>query len=76
MSTFTKSQAGKYTHEQATAATTWNIAHKLGMYPVVDVYCVDGGSLQRVMPLEVIYVDVDNCQVTFFSAQSGFAAVA
>lgn len=76
MSTFTFSRSAKYTHEQATAATTWTITHDLGMYPVVDVYCVEDGSLQRVLPLELIYVNDNSCQVTFFSAKAGFAAVA
>ena len=64
-----------YHHEQATASDTWTIAHGLKDYPVVDVYVMHNGDLQKIIPSAVNYVDLDTCIVVFTTPYSGYATV-
>lgn len=73
--TITRKVATVYTHTQGTASTTWSIAHNLGQYPIVDVYVTSEGSVQKIIPNGVTYVDANNCTVTFTSARAGHATV-
>jgi len=54
---------------QGSPSAIWNITHNLGKYPAVDV--VDTGG-SAVIPT-VMYIDVNNVQLTFGSATSGKA---
>lgn len=67
--------ASLYKHEQDTASDTWTIVHNLGMYPCVDVYTLIDGTLSKVIPDEVTYVNAATCVVTFVEPISGFATV-
>lgn len=60
---------------QAAPAATWNINHGLGGYPVLDVYITANGSVQKVLPQAVTYVDDNNCTVTFSTPLAGFATI-
>jgi hypothetical protein len=61
-------------HTQSSAATVWTFTHNLGYrYPTVTVY----DSMSRVViPQVVESTDVNTIQITFPSAQSGYASAA
>lgn len=65
-----------YTHVQSTEATTWNIQHNRGRNVVIDVYITVDGTQQKILPLGVTLVDLNNATVTFSTARSGMARVA
>lgn len=65
-----------YNHVQSTAATSWSVKHNLGDYPIIDVYIQAGdGTVQKVLPASVQYVDANTATVTFSTARAGFATV-
>jgi len=45
---------------QATPSAAWSINHELNCKPVIDVFANLNGSIQKVFPLEIIYVDDNN----------------
>lgn len=53
----------------------WTIKHGAPGYPVVDVYVEAFGSLQKIVPLEVRYVDNFTTEVHFSVPRTGFATV-
>ena len=64
-----------YRHEQTTPSTIWTIAHGLGMYPIVDAFVTYNGELQKIIPAAVTFIDANTVQLSFTSAQSGYATV-
>jgi len=58
---------------QATPSVAWSINHELNCKPVIDVFANLNGSIQKVFPLEIIYVDDNNVVVTFTAPESGGA---
>ena len=62
-------------HVQEQPATVWTIKHGAPGYPVVDVYVEAYGSLQKIVPLEVRYVDNFTTEVHFSVPRAGFATV-
>lgn len=70
-------EARKYTHEQATAATTWTITHNLGLdYPVVDCFVDNGGPLEKTIPYSMVITSPTVVTITWTSARAGMALVA
>jgi len=67
--------ASSYTHFQETPAIEWVIPHMLGVYPIADVYVDSAGELQKIIPLEVIYVDPNTCRIEFSNPTAGFVTV-
>lgn len=68
--------ATSYTHDQETAASTWNITHNLNtMAPIVDIWVMFEGAKQKMLPLAVKAIDMQNCQVQFTVPRAGTAAV-
>lgn len=67
--------ATAFTHQQTTAATTWTIDHNLKDYPLVDVFISVNGTLTKIIPSSLVYVDIDVCQVNFTEPQVGYATV-
>ncbi len=63
--------ATSYTHVQETAASTWNVVHSMGVYPIVDVYIMVGGEITKVFPT-VTFDDENTLTVTFATNQTGF----
>lgn len=56
---------------QNPGATTWNINHNLNSFtPLVNVYNL---SYRQLIPAEIISVDANNTQITFSTAQAGYA---
>lgn len=67
------SGSGSFIHTQSSAATTWNIAHNRNQqYVNVTVY---DGSDQVVLPSTITATDEDNMEITFPSAQTGYAVI-
>lgn len=58
-----------YTHNQSSAATTWNITHNLNKYPSVTATLSTGQKGYG----DVTYIDENNLTITFASAESGKA---
>lgn len=65
-----------YEHTQDVAASTWVVPHKLGVYPIVDVFIDDNGTMKKIIPLSVEYTDAGTVTISFSSAQAGIAMVA
>lgn len=62
-------------HVQQDPAATWAITHGNPGYPVVDVYVNVADTLQKVIPLEVVYIDEYNVEIRFSEPRAGFATV-
>ena len=62
--------------EQSTPSDTWVLVHNLKDYPIVDVYVMHEGELQKMLPNEVVYTDLDTCTILFTQPYSGYATVA
>lgn len=62
-------------HTQSEAATDWLIQHNQGSYPIVDVYVPSDGSVQKVLPESIQYIDPNTVKVTFTIPTMGFATV-
>lgn len=60
-----------YTHTQASASSTWNVAHNLGKFPSITV--VDSGN--SVVVGAISYTDSNNLTITFNSSFSGKAYI-
>jgi hypothetical protein len=69
----TTSAAKSYQHIQDTASTTWSINHNLNNYPIIDVMVDVNGLLTKIIPHEVLVIDMNNCQITFSIPYSGQA---
>lgn len=68
--------ANSYTHEQASAATEWNITHNLGTTaPSYHVYIDNSGESTQIIPNKAEVVDANTLKLTFTSAFSGTARV-
>lgn len=63
-------------HIQEAPASTWSISHNLGSYPVVDAYVDVNGSLIKILPKSVTYVNSNTCTLEFTQNYSGIAMVA
>jgi len=72
----TRNTAKSVQFTQASASDTWVINHKLGQYPVVDVYVSYNGEMQKILPLAIDYTDKDTCTITFSAPRAGIATVA
>jgi hypothetical protein len=60
-----------YQFTQASAISTWNIAHNLGSETVITQIYDNTNTL--IIPDSVVIVDEDNITVTFGAAQAGIA---
>lgn len=61
--------ASKYQHTQVGAADTWVINHNFGYYPQVQVFSPGWVELDAL----ILNLNINQTQVQFNSAQSGFA---
>lgn len=64
-----------YRHTQAIPSSTWIITHSLKDYPIVDVYINNGGIVEKILPVNVVYVDPNIVTINFTTPQIGFASV-
>lgn len=64
-----------FSFEQSSAVKDWVIAHGLGRYPVVDVYVMFEGQMNKIIPSGITYVDLNTLQVNFTKAYSGYATM-
>jgi len=62
-------------HVQTAPQAVWRIEHGQNGYPVVDVYTTENGSVQKIIPLRVEYVDANIVNIYFTAARTGFATV-
>lgn len=66
-----------FVHEQTIASDTWTISHNLGVRaPIVDTWITFEGNVVKIMPLSVVFTNVNTCVVLFNSPQIGTAVVA
>lgn len=65
--------AHSFLFTQEVASTTWNVQHMLGYFPTVDVQVDMGTGLEKIIPGEIVQVDVNNLTITFSELQVGFA---
>lgn len=69
--------SASYNFVQSTASNTWIIPHNLNSSNVViDVYINNGGTIEKIIPLNIQVTDVNTITVTFSSAQIGYARLA
>lgn len=64
-----------YSHYQTEPSDTWLINHKRNLIPVVQVYVIKDGMEQRILPKEVIIVDLDNVRIEFTTPITGRAVL-
>lgn len=69
----TRKVAMVFTHEQTTPATTWTVNHRMGNYPIVDVFTLYNGDFVKTMPEEVTYFSADTAILTFSVPTAGYA---
>lgn len=58
---------------QSTPSDTWVIAHGSGYFPVIDVSININGTLEKIIPKDIINIDVNTVHVVFSSPQTGMA---
>ena len=58
-----------YTHNQAVASATWNVAHNMGKYPSVSIVDSSGDEVEG----DVNYVSLNQLTISFTAAFSGKA---
>ena len=61
--------ASSYTHTQASASSTWTIAHNLGWRPTITV--LSAGGVQMIA--EVVHLSTNTAQVLFVEPTTGSA---
>jgi hypothetical protein len=61
--------ASSYTHTQASASSTWTIAHNLGWRPTITVLTT--GGLQVIA--EIVHLSTNTAQVLFVEPMAGSA---
>ena len=65
-----------YSHTQSSGSNTWTINHNLNCDSVVvDVYISEGGSMVKVLPLDVQETSSNTITILFTSSESGFARI-
>lgn len=64
-----------FKHIQEVASNLWTIKHNLSSYPVIDIFVSKNGEIVRILPLEIIYEDGNNCTISFTDDFTGFALV-
>lgn len=62
-----------YQHIQSVASDTWVITHNLNNYPIVDVMVDHNGTLTKIIPKDVIVINMNTCQVKFSQPRTGQA---
>ena len=68
--------ANSYTHEQASASTTWTIVHNLGTNaPSYHCYIDVGGTPTQIIPNSATVTDENTLVLTFTTARAGTARV-
>jgi hypothetical protein len=62
-----------FTYTQSPGSTTWTIVHNLNTFtPLVDVY---DSSYHQLIPAGVFSVDINTTQISFSTAQAGYAII-
>ena len=68
----TQGSVKMWSHSQNVPATSWNIFHRMGVEPIVEVFIPDStGSMTKAHPQAIIQVDVNTVEVRWSSPQSG-----
>ena len=67
--------ATNYTFEQTGEASTWVITHNLQRYPVVDVFILNEGDIERIMPDTVTYTNKNTVTLGFSAPRAGYVTV-
>lgn len=62
-----------FEHLQDTPSRKWTVAHGLGCEPVVQVYILYMGNLERVLPAHIKAIDMNTTEIAFTQPQSGKA---
>lgn len=62
-----------YQHTQDTASDVWTVNHNLNNYPIVDVMVYENGVMQKIIPLAVKIIDMNNCEIHFSTQRTGQA---
>lgn len=60
-------------HNQTVAAQVWTVNHNLNTYPIVDVLVYDNGSLVKIIPLDILFIDMNTVEIHFSSNRTGQA---
>lgn len=65
--------ATTYQHVQSTPASVWQVNHNLNNYPIIDVMVLENGTLQKIIPKDIVIIDMNNCEIRFSSNRTGQA---
>lgn len=62
-------------HVQEAPSAVWSIYHQRPGYPIVDVYILLNGKVQKILPAGIVYIDENTVEVRFTEPRTGFATV-
>lgn len=60
-------------HVQSAPLATWTINHNLGVYPVVDVVVNYEGAVTKIIPSDIVIIDLNTIEIRFSVPYSGEA---
>lgn len=69
-------QVTPYQHYQTVASNTWVIKHNLNAFPIIDVMVMDSNALRKILPLDILVIDLNTVEVHFTTARVGQARLA
>lgn len=60
-----------YTHQQPMPNTVWTVAHNLNRAVMVDVFVNFQGKLEKILPRNVVILDLNTVRVEFSTPMTG-----
>ena len=68
--------ADEYNHIQSSGSATWTVSHNLNAPVVVcDVYALNNGVTEKILPLNIVHTSDNSLTITFSTARTGRARV-
>lgn len=68
--------ADEYNHIQSSGSDTWTVTHNLAADAVVcDVYALNNGITEKIIPLNVVHTSNNSLTITFSTSRTGRARV-
>lgn len=64
-----------YEFTQLTPSSVWSIQHNLGIYPIVDVIINNNGVWTKILPLNIVMIDLNNIEIKFSAPSIGQARI-
>jgi hypothetical protein len=62
-----------YQHIQSEPSAIWTVVHNLNNYPIVDVMVIENNVLQKIIPKDIVVVNMNTCEIHFSTVRTGQA---